>query len=87
MIISGGDKLAEAYQRLIEDTIKTVINQFHQYCNHVFYSKKQFSKQFKSKDGKKTNLLHPEYPTLARFSRERIELDPGGRRARWMFQS
>ena len=94
--ISGGDKLAEEYRRLIEDTIKTVINQFHrkpynffnehefhQYCYHVFYSKKQFSKQFKTKDEKKTNLLHPEYPTLARFSRERIELDPKGSRARY----
>ena len=46
------------YIKCIDETIKTVINQFgrkpfnffnehdfHQYCYHIFYSKKQFSKQ------------------------------------------
>ena len=54
---------------------------FHQYCYHVFYSKKQFSKQFTTLDGKKTNLLHPEYPTIKRFKRKEIILDEAGRRA------
>lgn len=76
----------ESYKPLIEKTIKTIINQFHrkpynffnehefhQYCYHVFYSKKEFSKQFTTLDGKKTNILHPEYPTVKRFDRKKIE--------------
>ena len=76
----------EQYKPLIEKTIKTIINQFHrkpynffnehefhQYCYHVFYSKKEFSKQFTTSDGKKTNILHPEYPTVKRFDRKKIE--------------
>ena len=76
----------EQYKPLIEKTIKTIINQFHrkpynffnehefhQYCYHTFYSKKEFSKQFTTSDGKKTNILHPEYPTVKRFDRKKIE--------------
>ena len=86
----------EQYKDLIEKTIKTIINQFHrkpynffnehefhQYCYHIFYSKKQFSKQFKTLDGRKTNILHPEYPTVNRFIRKAIKIDPKGKRARY----
>lgn len=71
------------YKSLIEDTIKTIINQFqrkpdnflnehdfHQYCYHVFYRKKDFSRQYSTVGGERTNVLHPEYPTLRRFRRE-----------------
>ena len=84
------------YKMLIYDSIKTIINQFHrkpdnffnehefhQYCYHVFYGKKEFSKQFGTEDGKKTNILHPEYPTLKRFNRKELRLDPRGVRARY----
>ncbi len=80
----------------IEETIHTIINQFHRkthnffnehefhnYCYHVFYSKKEFSKQYVTLDGKKTNILHPEYPTLKRFRRDKICIDPKGVRARY----
>ena len=88
----------ESYKPLIEKTIKTIINQFHrkpynffnehefhQYCYHVFYSKKEFSKQFQTLDldGKKTNILHPEYPTVIRLNRKEIRIDPKGTRARY----
>lgn len=86
----------ETYRPLIERTLRTLINQFHrkpcnffnehefhQYCYHVFYGKKEFSRQFTSKDGKKTDILHPEYPTIERYSRQGIRLDPKGRRARY----
>lgn len=86
----------ENYKKLIHDSIKTIINQFHrkpdnffnehefhQYCYHAFYRKKEFSKQYLTTDGKKTNILHPEYPTLQRFSRKKIGLDPKGVRARY----
>ena len=84
------------YYTKIEETIHTIINQFHRkphnffnehefhnYCYHVFYSKKEFSKQYVTSDGKKTNILHPEYPTLKRFRRDTICVDPQGRRARY----
>ena len=71
------------YQMLIHDTIKTIINQFqrkpgnffnehdfHHYCHHVFYRKKDFSRQYSTIGGERTNILHPEYPTLRRFRRE-----------------
>ena len=86
----------ESYKSLIEKTIKTIINQFyrkpynffnehefHQYCYHIFYSKKEFSKQFTTSDGKKTNILHPEYPTINRYNRKQIRIDPKGTRARY----
>ncbi len=82
------------YQKLIEQTIKTVVNQFHrkpfiffnehgfhQYCYHIFYGKKEFSKLFETEDGKKTNLMHPEYPTIKRFVRKSIKLFDKGTRA------
>ena len=88
--------MANYYQSSIHDTIITLINQFHrkphnffnehefhQYCYHAFYRKKEFSKQYITKDGKKTNILHPEYPTLKRFKRKPISLDPNGVRARY----
>ncbi len=82
---------------LIHSTIKTIINQFrrkpdnffnehdfHQYCYHVFYRKKEFSKQYMTKDGRKTNVLHPEYPTLERFRRKPVgRVDSTGVRARY----
>lgn len=86
------------YHKLIQDTIKTIINQFyrkpfnffnehdfHQYCYHAFYRRKEFSRQYatKDKDGKRTNILHPEYPTLKRFKRRPTSLDPKGVRARY----
>ena len=80
------------YKSLIEDTIKTIINQFHrkphnffnehefhQYCYHVFYGKKEFSRQYATFDRKKTNILHPEYPTLKRFSRKKLKVNQGVR--------
>lgn len=83
-------------QQHIEETIKTITNQFHrkphnffnehefhQYCYHVFYSKPEFSKQYTTLDGKRTNILKPEYPSIARFSRKRIEIDPKGNRAHY----
>ena len=86
----------DPYQQQIEETIKTITNQFHrkphnffnehefhQYCYHVFYSKKEFSKQYTTLDGKKTNILKPEYPSIARFSRKRIEIDPVGVRGHY----
>lgn len=88
--------MPDEYKKLIEDTILTIINQFHrkpfnffnehefhQYCFHVFYNKKEFSRQFVSKDGKKTNILHPEYPTIKRYGRKKIAIDPKGKRARY----
>lgn len=84
------------FKLLIDQTIATIINQFHhkphnffnehefhQYCYHTFYRKKEFSKQYKTLDGKKTNILKPEYPTIARFSRPRIEIDPKGSRSKY----
>ena len=82
---------------LIHSTIKTIINQFkrkpdnffneydfHQYCFHAFYLQKEFTKQYLTKDGKKTNVLHPEYPTLERFKRKPWgRVDPKGVRARY----
>ncbi|MBA3045663.1 MAG: hypothetical protein KKH41_03965 [Candidatus Thermoplasmatota archaeon] len=80
----------------IEETIATITNQFHrkphnffnehefhQYCYYVFYSKPEFSKQYTTLDGKKTNILKREYPSIARFSRKRIEIDPVGDRAHY----
>ena len=84
------------YNPLIDQTIATITNQFHrkpnnffnehefhQYCYHVFYGKKEFSKQYTTLDGKKTNILKPEYPSIARFSRKRIIIDPKGDRAHY----
>ncbi len=84
------------YKQKIDETLESLINQFHrkphnffnehefhQYCYHVFYGKKEFSKQYKTLDGKKTNILKPEYPTNARFSRPRIEIDPKGSRSKY----
>jgi len=84
------------YEPLIHSSIKTIINQFHrkpdnffnehefhQYCYHAFYRKKEFSRQYMTNDGKKTNVLHPEYPTLKRFNRSEPRVDPKGVRARY----
>ena len=85
------------YKPLIEATIKTLKNQFkrkpynffnehefHQYTYHTFYSKKEFSKQYTTLDGKKTNILKPEYPSIKRFSRKNLEvLKAGGARAHY----
>ena len=82
---------------LVHSTIKTIINQFkrkpgnffneydfHQYCFHAFYLQKEFTRQYMTKDGKKTNVLHPEYPTLERFKRKpEGRVDPKGVRARY----
>ncbi len=87
-------------EELIISSIRTIINQFrrkpdnffnehdfHHYFYHVFYSKKEFSKQYQTKDEKvkKTNILHPEYPTLKRFRRiPTPQLDEeNGKRARY----
>lgn len=86
----------ELYKQPIDETLETLINQFHRkphnffnehefhaYCYHVFYGKKEFSEQFTTLDGKKTNILKPEYPSIARISRKRIEIDPKGDRAHY----
>ncbi len=84
------------YQKLIEETIKSITNQFHrkpqnffnehefhQYCYHRFYQQKEFTEQFTTLDGKKTNILKPEYPTIARFNRKQIKLAPRGSRSKY----
>jgi len=84
------------YKLLIYDSIKTIINQFHRkpdiflnehdfhhYCYHAFYRQKEFSKLYKTSDGRRTNILHPEYPTLQRFSRKEPRVNPKGARARY----
>ena len=94
-VVVRGDCMNQ-YRQQIEETIATITNQFrrkphnffnehefHQYCYHVFYSKKEFSKQYSTLDGKKTNILKPEYPSIARFSRKRIEGDAKGNRAHY----
>ena len=86
----------ENYKKLIHDSIKTIINQFHrkpdnffnehdfhQYFYHAFYKQKEFSMQYDTKDGKKTIVLHPEYPTLERFRRKPPMVDENGKRARY----
>jgi len=75
------------YKPLIDKTIESLINQFHRkphnffnehefhaYCYHRFYRQKEFSKQYTTLDGRKTNILKPEYPSIKRFSRERLEV-------------
>ncbi len=87
---------ATEYESKIAETIRTVINQFHRkphnffnehefhnYCYHVFYSKKEFSRQYVTSDGKRTSILHPEYPTLKRFRKKTISVNPKGDRARY----
>jgi hypothetical protein len=88
-------------EELIISSIRTIINQFHRkpdnffnehdfhhYFYHVFYRKKEFSKQYQTadkKEVKKTNILHPEYPTLKRFRRKptpRLD-EENGKRARY----
>ena len=86
------------HRQLIEKTLKTVINkyhevpynffnehEFHNYCFHVFYSKPEFNKLYESEIdiGKRTNILHPEYPSIKRFSREKAEPSAKGWRARY----
>ena len=86
--------MKDIFKTLIQDSIETIINQFHrkphnffnehefhQYCYHVFYGKKEFSRQYatKDKDGKRTNILHPEYPTLKRFNRKKLKVNQGVR--------
>jgi hypothetical protein len=81
---------------LILESIKTIINQFHRkpdiflnehdfhhYCYHSFYRQKEFSRLYETSDGRRTNILHPEYPTLKRFSRKEPKVDPKGVRARY----
>lgn len=88
--------MKENYKILILDSIKTIINQFHRkpdiflnehdfhhYCYHSFYRQKEFSRLYKTADGRMTNILHPEYPTLERFSRKEPKVDPKGVRARY----
>lgn len=85
------------YKPLIEATIKTLKNQFrrkpynffnehefHQYTYHTFYCKKEFSRQYETLDGKKTNILKPEYPSIKRFSRKEPKvMEKGGSRAHY----
>jgi len=86
----------EHLKTLVLKTVKTVVNQFqrkpdiffnehdfHQYCYHSFYRQKEFSKLYKTSDGRMTNILHPEYPTLKRFIRKEPWLDDTGVRARY----
>jgi len=81
---------------LINSTIRTIVNQFyrkpdlffnehdfHHYCYHSFYRQKEFSKLYTTRDGKRTNILHPEYPTLKRFIRKVPKVDEKGLRARY----
>jgi len=86
----------EQLKRLVLKTVKTVVAQFHRkpdiffnehdfhhYCYHSFYRQKEFSKLYKTHDGRMTNILHPEYPTLNRFKRKEPKVDPKGVRARY----
>ena len=71
---------SEYIKPLVLKTINTVVTQFkrkpdiffnehdfHQYCYHSFYRQKEFSRLYETSDGRRTNMLHPEYPTLKRF--------------------
>ncbi len=81
---------------LVLKTVKTIVNQFHRkpdvffnehdfhhYCYHSFYRQKEFSKLYTTLDGKRTNILRPEYPTLKRFIRKGQREDKKGVRARY----
>ena len=86
----------EQLKSLILKTLRTIINQFHRkpdnffnehdfhhYCYYSFYRQKEFSKLYKTYDGKRTNILHSEYPTLKRYKREEPKIDPKRVRARY----
>jgi len=86
----------EHLKGLVLKTVKTIVHQFHRkpdiffnehdfhhYCYHSFYRQKEFSRLYKTRDGRRTNILHPEYPTLERFSRKEPKVDPKGVRARY----
>jgi len=73
----------EQYIHLIEKCIKTVVNQFFfrpdnffseeefkEYLFAVFYRQKELAKVFTTSDGRKTMLVHPEYPSVNRISLE-----------------
>ncbi len=89
-VVQNGEVKMSILQKQIEETIATITNQFHrkpynffnehefhQYCYHVFYGKKDFSNQYTTLDGKKTNILKPEYPSIGLFTRK-----PGNRPTR-----
>ncbi len=95
-MIGNIEKAIVYYRPLIDKTIKTIINQFHRkpdlflnehdfhhYCYHSFYRQKEFSKLYTTQDGNRTNILHPEYPTLKRFKRKELRVDKTGVRARY----
>lgn len=86
----------EQLKILVLKTVKTIVTQFrrkpdiffnehdfHHYCYHSFYRQKEFSKLYETRDGRMTNILHPEYPTLKKFSRKELKVDPKGVRARY----
>lgn len=88
MIIEINKDLINHYIVLIQNTIKTIISQFHRkphnflnehdfhhYYHHTFYGKKGFSMQYLTRDGFQKNILHPEYPTSKRFKQKLIAVD------------
>ncbi|MFW6129150.1 MAG: hypothetical protein ACOC6P_02765 [Candidatus Aminicenantaceae bacterium] len=96
VLMSDSIDRQEHIKNLVLKTIKTIINQFHrkpdiffnehdfhQYCYHSFYRQKEFSKMYPTSDGRMTNILHPEYPTLEKFLKKEPRLDEKGVRARY----
>lgn len=78
------------YLDLVEKSIKTIANQFFyrpynffseeefkEYLFAVFYRQKEFAKTYETTDGKRTMLVHPEYPSTKRI---KLEASKGYRR-------
>ena len=78
----------ERYLQEIDKSLRMVVSQFyyrphlffnevnfHNYCFAVFYRRPLFTKLFKTKDGKLTNLIHPEYGSA-------LKLDKSGKEGR-----
>lgn len=78
------------YLNLVEKSIRTVANQFFyrpynffseeefkEYLFAVFYRQKEFAKTYETIDGKRTMLVHPEYPSTKRI---KLEASKGYRR-------
>lgn len=77
----------QKYLILIEECLKTVVTKFkensylffnegglHGYCFSVFYREPAFTAKIQTKDGKYTNVLHPEYPTSNRFDKKKYKI-------------
>lgn len=83
-------KNTKEFLELVEQSIRTVANQFFYkpynffseeefkaYLFAVFYRQKEFAKTYETTDGKRTMLVHPEYPSTKRI---KLEASKGYRR-------